>query len=113
MNRKEICAFFATNPQPVPVSLAQTLASPSHQLSSASANLASMPNVQITALLSVSFRRLDKYPALLQELQRYTEENHSDRGDIQRAGFLYREISVCIVCLIHLQFINPIQYHLW
>ena len=70
MNRKEICAFFATNPQPVPVSLAQTLASPSHQLSSASANLASMPNVQITALLSVSFRRLDKYPALLQELQR-------------------------------------------
>ncbi|XP_027203925.2 rho-type guanine nucleotide exchange factor [Dermatophagoides pteronyssinus] len=92
--KKEICAFFATNPQPVPVSLAQTLASPSHQLSSASANLASMPNVQITALLSVSFRRLDKYPALLQELQRYTEENHSDRGDIQRAGFLYREISM-------------------
>lgn len=54
-----------------------------------------MPNVIITSSLSVSFRRLDKYPALLQELQRYTEENHVDRGDTQRAGFLYREIAVC------------------
>lgn len=90
--RKEICAFFQ-NQHPPP---ARNLISPNHSTSSNSANtLSSMPNVQITSLLSISFRRLDKYPALLQELQRYTEENHSDRGDIQRAGFVYREISVC------------------
>lgn len=29
--------------------------------------------VQLTTYLSISFRRLDKYPALLQELQRYTD----------------------------------------
>ncbi|KAI1289470.1 Rho guanine nucleotide exchange factor 6 [Halotydeus destructor] len=49
-------------------------------------------SVLLTSSLSFSFRRLDKYPALLQELQRYTDECHPDRGDTQRAGFLYREI---------------------
>ncbi|UXI17623.1 hypothetical protein NH340_JMT03566 [Sarcoptes scabiei] len=62
---------------------------PSHQ-----SNVILMPNVHLTSLLSVSFRHLDKYPALLQELQRYTDESHPDRGDIQRAGYLYREISM-------------------
>lgn len=49
-------------------------------------------SVLLTSSLSHSFRRLDKYPALLQELQRYTDECHPDRGDTQRAGFLYREL---------------------
>ena len=49
-------------------------------------------SVLLTSSLSYSFRRLDKYPALLQELQRYTDECHPDRGDTQRAGFLYREL---------------------
>ena len=51
-------------------------------------------NVMLTSCLSASFRRLDKYPALLQELQRYTDESHIDRGDTQRAGFVYRELSM-------------------
>ena len=47
--------------------------------------------------LSFSFRRLDKYPALLQELQRYTDESDADRGDTQRAGHFYRElVSHCL-----------------
>ncbi|CAG2160425.1 unnamed protein product [Oppiella nova] len=51
-------------------------------------------NVQLTSCLSASFRRIDKYPALLQELQRYTDESHIDRGDTQRAGFVYRDLSM-------------------
>ncbi|CAG2119253.1 unnamed protein product, partial [Medioppia subpectinata] len=50
-------------------------------------------NVQLTSCLSASFRRIDKYPALLQELQRYTDESHIDRGDTQRAGFVFRDLS--------------------
>lgn len=54
-------------------------------------------SVQLTAGVSAIFRRLDKYPALLQELQRYTDEADPDRGDTQRAGFLYREfVSICL-----------------
>lgn len=54
-------------------------------------------SVLLTASLSAIFRRLDKYPALLQELQRYTDEADPDRGDTQRAGFLYREfVSICL-----------------
>lgn len=54
-------------------------------------------SVQLTSGLSAIFRRLDKYPALLQELQRYTDEADPDRGDTQRAGFLYREfVSLCL-----------------
>lgn len=49
----------------------------------------------LTSSLSFSFRRLDRYPALLQQLQRYTEEDDADRGDTQRAGFLYRELVAC------------------
>lgn len=52
----------------------------------------------LTTGLSRPFRRIEKYPALLQELQRYTEESHIDRGDTQRTIFIYREIaSACSV----------------
>ncbi|OAD52161.1 Rho guanine nucleotide exchange factor 7, partial [Eufriesea mexicana] len=47
----------------------------------------------LTTGLSKPFRRLDKYSAMLQELERYTEKNHSDRGDTQRSIAVYREIA--------------------
>ncbi|XP_076324851.1 rho guanine nucleotide exchange factor 7-like isoform X2 [Tachypleus tridentatus] len=43
--------------------------------------------------LSKPFRRLEKYPRLLQELQRHTEGSHVDRGDVQRAISVYKEIA--------------------
>lgn len=48
----------------------------------------------LTTGLSKPFRRLDKYSAMLQELERYTEKNHPDRGDTQRSITVYREIAV-------------------
>lgn len=48
----------------------------------------------LTTGLSKPFRRLDKYSAMLQELERYTERNHPDRGDTQRSIAVYREIAV-------------------
>lgn len=48
----------------------------------------------LTTSLSKPFRRLDKYSAMLQELERYTEKNHPDRGDTQRSIAVYREIAV-------------------
>ncbi|XP_070164401.1 rho-type guanine exchange factor isoform X2 [Polyergus mexicanus] len=47
----------------------------------------------LTTGLSKPFRRLDKYSAMLQELERYTEKNHPDRGDTQRSITVYREIT--------------------
>lgn len=47
----------------------------------------------LTTGLSRPFRRLDKYPALLTELQRHTEESHIDRGDTQRSVFVYKEMA--------------------
>ncbi|XP_033328833.2 rho-type guanine nucleotide exchange factor isoform X2 [Megalopta genalis] len=47
----------------------------------------------LTTGLSKPFRRLDKYSAMLQELERYMEKNHPDRGDTQRAISVYREIA--------------------
>lgn len=47
----------------------------------------------LTTGLSKPFRRLDKYSAMLQELERYTEKNHADRGDTQRSIAVYREIA--------------------
>ncbi|XP_058798458.1 rho guanine nucleotide exchange factor 7 isoform X2 [Phymastichus coffea] len=47
----------------------------------------------LTTGLSKPFRRLDKYSAMLQELERHTEKNHSDRGDTQRSVSVYREIA--------------------
>ncbi|XP_076311038.1 rho guanine nucleotide exchange factor 7-like isoform X2 [Tachypleus tridentatus] len=54
----------------------------------------SVPGIlPLTSGLSQPFRRLEKYPALLQELQRHTEESHVDRGDAQRAISVYKEIA--------------------
>ncbi|XP_033232104.1 rho guanine nucleotide exchange factor 7-like [Belonocnema kinseyi] len=47
----------------------------------------------LTTGLSKPFRRLDKYSAMLQELERHTEKNHPDRGDTQRSVCVYREIN--------------------
>ncbi|XP_025075102.1 rho guanine nucleotide exchange factor 6 isoform X1 [Pogonomyrmex barbatus] len=47
----------------------------------------------LTTGLSKPFRRLDKYSAMLQELERHTEKNHPDRGDTQRSITVYREIA--------------------
>ncbi|XP_051155369.1 rho guanine nucleotide exchange factor 7 isoform X1 [Leptopilina boulardi] len=47
----------------------------------------------LTTGLSKPFRRLDKYSAMLQELERHTEKNHPDRGDTQRSVCVYREIA--------------------
>lgn len=54
----------------------------------------------MTTSLSKPFTRLDKYSALLKELERHTEESHSDRGDTQRAISVYREIAVTIMLLL-------------
>lgn len=50
----------------------------------------------LTTGLSKPFRRLDKYSAMLQELERYMERNHPDRGDTQRSIAVYREIAVSV-----------------
>lgn len=50
----------------------------------------------LTTGLSKPFRRLEKYAAMLQELERHTEKNHSDRGDTQRSVCVFREIAVII-----------------
>ncbi|XP_063991729.1 rho guanine nucleotide exchange factor 7 isoform X2 [Diachasmimorpha longicaudata] len=47
----------------------------------------------LTTGLSKPFRRLEKYSAILQELERHTEKNHCDRGDTQRSVSVYREIA--------------------
>lgn len=64
-------------------------------------NNQSQPNtnylILLTSGLSLTFRHLDKYPSYLQELQRYTNDAHPDRGDIQRAGFVFRDlVSSCL-----------------
>lgn len=47
----------------------------------------------LTTGLSKCFRRLDKYPAILQELQRHMEVSHADRGDTQRSIEVYKELA--------------------
>ncbi|XP_015519561.1 rho guanine nucleotide exchange factor 7 isoform X1 [Neodiprion virginianus] len=47
----------------------------------------------LTTGLSKPFRRLEKYSAMLQELERHMEKNHPDRGDTQRSVCVYREIA--------------------
>ncbi|RWS27761.1 rho guanine nucleotide exchange factor 7-like protein [Leptotrombidium deliense] len=61
-------------------------------ISNVNSNESSAGSVTLISSLSSCFRRLDKYPAILQELQRYTDEAHADRGDTQRAVFVYRDI---------------------
>jgi len=50
--------------------------------------------------LSQPFRRLEKYPLLLQEVERHVEEFHIDRGDLQRSIEYYKTIQVR-VCKKH------------
>lgn len=48
----------------------------------------------LTTGLSKPFRRLDKYSAMLQELERHMENSHPDRGDTQRSVSVYKDIAV-------------------
>jgi len=55
----------------------------------------------LTTGLSKPFRRLDKYSAMLQELERHMESAHPDRGDTQRSIAVYKDIAVIILlCLL-------------
>lgn len=51
----------------------------------------------LTTGLSKPFRRLDKYAAMLQELERHMESGHPDRGDTQRSISMYKDIAVSII----------------
>ena len=50
----------------------------------------------LTTGLSKPFRRLDKYSAMLQELERHMESSHPDRGDTQRSVAVYKDIAVSV-----------------
>ncbi|XP_077516455.1 rho-type guanine nucleotide exchange factor isoform X1 [Amblyomma americanum] len=82
--------YCANHPRAVQLldKLKETLTSWLEQLSPPGATL-----LTLTTGLSRPFRRLDKYPALLTELQRHTEESHIDRGDTQRSVFVYKEMA--------------------
>jgi Rho guanine nucleotide exchange factor 7 len=47
----------------------------------------------LTTGLSKCFRRLDKYPGILQELLRQLEVQHVDRGDCQRSIEVYKDLA--------------------
>lgn len=47
----------------------------------------------LTTGLSKCFRRLDKYSAILQELERHMESGHADRGDTQRSIAVFKDIA--------------------
>jgi Rho guanine nucleotide exchange factor 7 len=47
----------------------------------------------LTTGLSKPFRRLDKYSAILQELERHMEICHPDRGDTQRSIAVYKDLA--------------------
>lgn len=47
----------------------------------------------LTTGLSKPFRRLEKYSAMLQELERHMESSHPDRGDTQRSIVVYKDIA--------------------
>ncbi|CRL01258.1 CLUMA_CG014472, isoform B [Clunio marinus] len=47
----------------------------------------------LTTGLSKCFRRLDKYSAILQELERHMESGHPDRGDTQRSIAVFKDIA--------------------
>lgn len=58
-------------------------------------NGASSPGILVLiAGLSKPFRRIDKYNGILQELKRYMEECHIDRGDVSRSISVYKDIAV-------------------
>uniref|UniRef100_A0A667XMM3 Osteoclast-stimulating factor 1 n=1 Tax=Myripristis murdjan TaxID=586833 RepID=A0A667XMM3_9TELE len=54
---------------------------------------ASAPGIlTLTTSLSKPFMRLDKYPTLLQELERHVEEAHPDCGDILKATAAFKSL---------------------
>ncbi|XP_070504309.1 uncharacterized protein RtGEF isoform X2 [Chironomus tepperi] len=53
----------------------------------------------LTTGLSKCFRRLEKYAAILQELQRHMEVSHPDRGDTQRSIELYKELAASVAAI--------------
>lgn len=53
----------------------------------------------LTTGLSKPFRRLDKYAAILQELERHMESGHPDRGDTQRSIAVYKDLAVGILLI--------------
>ncbi|KAJ8783294.1 hypothetical protein J1605_009377 [Eschrichtius robustus] len=55
---------------------------------------ASSPGIlMLTTGLSKPFMRLDKYPALLKELERHMEDYHPDRQDIQKSMTAFKNLS--------------------
>lgn len=58
-------------------------------------NGAATPGILVLiAGLSKPFRRLDKYTGILQEIKRYMEESHVDRGDVSRSISVFKDIAV-------------------
>ncbi|XP_053486807.1 rho guanine nucleotide exchange factor 6 isoform X1 [Ictalurus furcatus] len=54
---------------------------------------ASVPGIlTLTTSLSKPFMRLEKYPTLLQELERHVEEAHPDYSDIQKANIAFKNL---------------------
>ncbi|XP_063699124.1 rho guanine nucleotide exchange factor 7 isoform X2 [Culicoides brevitarsis] len=51
----------------------------------------------LTTGLSKPFRRLDKYSAILQELERHMELSHPDRGDTQRSIAVYKDLAATCI----------------
>lgn len=50
--------------------------------------------LHLISILSQPFRRLEKYPSFLMELERNVEEFHKDRGDLQRSIEYYKQLDV-------------------
>lgn len=65
----------------------------------------------LTTGLSKPFRRLDKYSAMLQELERHMESSHPDRGDTQRSVAVYKDIAVSLILFMILCIRDDIFYH--
>lgn len=65
----------------------------------------------LTTGLSKPFRRLDKYSAMLQELERHMESSHPDRGDTQRSVAVYKDIAVSLILFMILFIRDDIFYH--
>lgn len=63
----------------------------------------------LTTGLSKPFRRLDKYSAMLQELERHMEIGHPDRGDTQRSIVVYKDIAVMLEVYLYSYFYNKIS----
>ncbi|KAM9471009.1 rho guanine nucleotide exchange factor 6 isoform 2-T2 [Clarias gariepinus] len=56
---------------------------------------ASPPGIlTLTTSLSKPFMRLEKYPTLLQELERHVEEAHPDYGDILKANIAFKNLVI-------------------